>query len=114
MAPTRWIEFYRRREKRDTGAILRPRKTIFNNLTGAALRISDFFLVPGGRYLVIYSPRILPRILRGTISVLDLYTSADLIASVELPVEAKYHGWNVLTVRPTPDGLGLTIFLSNV
>ena len=116
MAPRRWIEFCRRLEKRDPndpGAVLRPRGTKYHLdvSIGTELQTCQFFIVPGGRYLVIYSPRISHG--SDSISVLDLRysSSADckLIASVEL--KAEYEGWITFTVQATPDGMGLSIFL---
>jgi hypothetical protein len=107
--PRRWIELCSAFEKQhlnDNGAILRPRATrIINNwLTTEVDHFSDFFIVPGGRYLVISSP--------AGISVLDLgYTSSSdckLIASIGPPVEGEYRD---IIVQATPDGMGLTIFL---
>jgi hypothetical protein len=66
---------------------------------------TDFVFVPGGRYLVCFSS--------DGISVLDLgYTSSadcKLIASVG--TEGRY---KPCKVQATPDGMGLTIFFSNV
>ena len=100
-----WIELCGAFEKQypnDPGAILCPRSTrIINDLltAGVNYHLSDFFIVPGGRYLVSSSS--------GGISVLDLgYTSSadcKLIASVALS-----HTW---TVQVASDGMGLLVFL---
>jgi hypothetical protein len=110
MAPRRWIELCRAFEKRhlnDPGAILHPRATrIINDsfATEVNYDTTDFFIVPGGRYLVSSSP--------DGISVLDLgYTSnADckLIASVR-----PRGGSDTCIVQATPDGMGLIIYSSN-
>jgi len=120
MAPRRWIELCRKLEKQhpnDPDAILRPRGTrFFDDSNGTALNHTSyrFFIVPGGRYLVRYLARYSP----GRISVLDLgYTSsADIkeIASFRLEAEYDLQWTTPLTVQATPDGMGLTIFLSNV
>ena len=114
-APHRWIELCGTLEKlyrNDPGATLRPRATrIINDSldTGFGIAITDFFIVPGGRYLVGPS--------HGGISILDLgctssaeSASADckLIASVEL-----VRGYKSSIVQATPDGMGLTIFVSS-
>ena len=110
MGPRRWIELCGAFEKQyldDLDAVLCPRATrIINDsfATDFDLVNSDFIFVPGGRYLVSFSP--------DGISVLDLgYTSSadcKLIASVEL--EGRYI---TCTVQATPDGMGLIIFSSN-
>ena len=110
MGPRRWIDLCGAFEKQhlsDPGATLCPRATrnINNSLaTEVDYIVSDFFIVPGGRYLVDCTP--------GNISVLDLgYTSSadcKLIASVELKV-----GYEICIVQATPDGMGLIIFLYN-
>jgi hypothetical protein len=70
MAPTKWIELcgaFEKRHLNDPGAILRPRTTrIINDtlINKFDIANTDFFIVPGGRYLVCSS-------LKG-ISVLDL------------------------------------------
>ena len=107
MGPRRWIELcsaFEKQDLNDNGIMLRPRTTrIINDLFSTETNhdITDFFIVPGGRYLVSSSP--------GSISVLDLgYTSSSgckLIASVEL--EGRYKDF---MVQATPDGTGLTIF----
>ena len=116
MAPTMWIEFCRRLDNKDRRAILRPPTTFFDNSIGTELPVRgcDFFLVPGGRYLVTYSTSVSP----GRISVYDLHSPSRLdcrlIASVDLPMGAAYEGWTSFTIRVTPDGMGLTIFLSDM
>jgi hypothetical protein len=61
-----------------------------------------------------YSPRLSP----GSISVLDLghapSAHCNLIASVGLEAEYDHWGPSPLTVRATPDGRGLLIFLSKM
>ena len=110
MRPRRWIELSAAFEKQhlnDPSAILCPRTTriIDASLVSEIDYVtSEFFLVPGGRYLVGTSPDV--------ISVFDLgYTSSaecKLIASVEL--EGKYKN---CIVQATSDGMGLIIFSSN-
>ena len=114
MGPRRWIELcggFKKQNLSDPGAILRPRTTrIINDLFKSAPMVkyisTEFFIVPGGRYAVSYSP--------DGISFLDLgYTStADckLIASVGPPEG----GSDTCIVQPTPDGMGLIILLSDV
>jgi hypothetical protein len=109
MAPRRWIELcgaFEEHHIKNTGAILRPKATrIINDLENYDDNI-EYFIVPGGRYLLSY--------LNDTsISLLDLgyASSADyctLIASVE--VEG---GFDACRAQATPDGMGLTIFSSN-
>jgi hypothetical protein len=108
-APRRWIELCRRLKEQDLnypGAILRQRATIANSNLNE-LRVCDFFLVPGGRYLVRYLP--------SSISVWDLrHTSGacNIIASAALATE--YDNWTPVTVHATPDGMGLSIFMFNL
>ena len=107
MGPRRWIELcsaFEKQDLNDNGIMLRPRTTrIINDLLATEVNhdITDFFIVPGGRYMVSSSPE--------SISVWDLgYTSSSdckLIASVELEVRYKN-----FMVQVTPDGMGLTIF----
>ena len=117
MGPRRWIELFGAFENRDfnePSAILCPRSTttIINDSFPTKVFYEDLdnlcFLVPGGRYLVNYSP--------GGISVLDLgYTSgADckLIASIGL--EDRYDVFSQLGVQASPDGDGLIIFIFSV
>ena len=97
MGPRRWIELcgaFEKHHLNDPGAILCPRSTrTINDLfpTEVDYNLSDFFIVPGGRYVVSSLP--------GGISVLDLgYTSSadcKLIASVALS-----HTWMV-QARPS-------------
>ena len=110
MGPRRWIELCSAYEKQilnNPASILYPRTTrIIDHLfaTEVDYETNDFFIVPGGRYLVKSSP--------DNISVLDLgYTSSadcKLIASVE-----PYGGCDVFVVHTTPDGMGLAIYSSN-
>ena len=108
--PRMWIELCGAYERLiEPGAILCPRSTrIINDLFPSEVDsyCTDFFIVPGGRYLVSSSAG-------SIISVLDLgYTSSSdckLIASVELPVKDVSYDFKV---QATPDGMGLTIFSS--
>jgi hypothetical protein len=106
MGPHRWIELCGAFEKDDSGSVLCPRAIRFINdsvTTDFNYFITDFFIVPGGRYLVGSS--------RYNIFVLDLgYTpSSDckLIASVGLEGLLR-----TSIVQATPNGMGLIIFLS--
>jgi hypothetical protein len=111
MGPRRWIELcgaYEKQHLNDPAAILCPRATrIINDCFPIEVdyEATDFFIVPGGRYLVSYSP--------DGISVLDLgYTSSadcKLIASVGPPEG----GYDICKVQATPDGMGLAIYSSN-
>ena len=115
MGPRRWIELCGALEKQqlnDPSATLCPRSTRIirvDELLATKIRFvtTEFFFVPGGRYLVGSSPH--------GISVLDLgYTSSSdckLIASV-----GPEGGSNITTcnVQATPDGMGLIILLSGV
>jgi hypothetical protein len=118
MGPHRWIELcgaFERRYLNDVGAILCPRSTrIIDDLfpTEVNRGNSIFFLVPGGRYLVVMNYS------NDGISVLDLgYTSessADykIIASVR--VDLKFIGaYGHFKVQATPDGMGLIIFTTS-
>ena len=112
MGPRRWIELCGAFEKQllnDPGAKICPRTT---RIIDDSLAIKDdhlsteFFIVPGGRYLV--------RCSHNDISVLDLgYTSSpdyNIIASVGPPEDAW--AWrDTFIVQATPDGMGLIIFL---
>ena len=116
-APHRWIELCNAFEKQhlnDLGEVTprAARNIDLNSLIGAPKidhnhRHTQLFLVPGGRYLVTSS--------RNSISVLDLgCTSLEnaaecckLIASVGLRAYDR-----ICIVQATPDGMGLTIFLS--
>ena len=112
MAPRRWIELcgeFEKRNFKDPEAIMYPRVTrIINDsfTTEVDYFTTDFFVVPGGRYLVSSSP--------DGILVLDLgYTSSadcKLIASVG-PGEVGSNSFKCL-VQATPDGTGLVIFFS--
>ena len=113
MGPRRWIELcgaYERQHLKDPCAMLCPRSTRIINDLFPTETSTQFFLVPGGRYLVRLAP--------GIIFVLDLgYASSDdsdikLIASVEVDGTyngAEYRDWDFM-VQATPDGMGLTIF----
>jgi hypothetical protein len=106
MGPHRWTELcgpFENQDLNDHGVILRPRSTrIINALFPTVVDNDfDFFIVPGGRYLV--------RSSQECVSVLDLgfASSSDckLIASVELPLD----GVNTdIQVQTTSDGMGLT------
>ena len=113
MGPCRWIELCSTLEEQDldnNGVILRPRSTrIINDSFPTEVDFDNnlHFLVPGGRYLVSYTP--------GSISVLDLgyasSTNCKLIATVGL--ENGYDIWSQFKVQATLDDIGLIIFLSN-
>ena len=65
---------------------------------------TDFFIIPGGRYLVCSSPT--------NIAVLDLgYTSSADCKLVDSTVPEG--GNNDFIVHTTPDGMGLIIYSSN-
>ena len=110
MRPRRWIELCSAFEKQDlydNGVMLRPRATRNINdlfVTKVDHYTTDFFIVPGGRYLVSFTPDV-------SISVMDLgYTSSSdckLISSVGL--EGGFL-LNDFIVQATPDGMGLAIF----
>ena len=112
MAPRRWIELcgaFEKQHLNDPGAILCPRATrnIDDSLASKADYVdTEFFIVPGGRYLVDFSST-------GGISILDLgYTSSvdcKLIASV-----GREGGSDSCMVQATPDGMGLIIFSPNM
>ena len=106
MEPRRWIELcvaFEKQHPNGPSEKLCPRTSRSINDSLATEVISDFFIVPGGRYLVGSS-------LDG-IFVLDLgYTSSSdckLIASVGLE-----GGSDTCMVQVTPDGMGLVIFSS--
>ena len=109
MRPRRWIELcsvYEKQILNDPAGILRPRSTrIIDHLfaTEVDYEASTFFLVPGGRYLVIHSDNIF---------VLDLgYTStADCKLIASASAESVCDNFIVHT---TPDGMGLAIYSSN-
>lgn len=116
LAPRRWINFCRRLEQQ----VLNPRSTLHPRV----MRYHDvqnsngtgpLFIVPGGRYLVKYSFSESPES-PGSISVIDLgydsVSDCNLVASVRL--EANYDPWTQFTVLATPDGNGLSIFLSSM
>ena len=112
MGPRRWIELCGEFEKQyrndPENATLRPPRTtrIINKSFATKVDYSntDFYIVPGGRYLVRSSPK--------ELSVLDLgYTSSaacKLIASARLKGESSK-----CLVQTTPDGMGLAILLYN-
>jgi hypothetical protein len=112
MAPRRWIELcgaFEKQHSDDPGAIICPQATRFVDDSIATefkfnYVTTDFFIVPGGRYLVGSS--------RDGISVLDLgYTSSSdckLIDSVGMEGILK-----ICIVQATSDGMGLIIYLSN-
>ena len=108
MGPRRWIELcgaYERQHLKDPSAILCPRSTRIIDDLFPTEKMTRFFLVPGGRYLVRLAP--------GGISVLDLgYASSGdckLIASVGVDYSAIYPDGD-FKVQATPDGMGLSIF----
>ena len=109
MGPRRWIELcgaFEKQHLNDPHAILRPRsiKIINDSLPTEVdyYKNTEFFFVPGGRFMVSHS--------RDRISVSDLgYTSSadcKLIASVGVGLEGEI-SWHVQT---TPDGMGLIIY----
>ena len=110
MGPRRWIELcfaFEKQHLNDPYTMLRPRTTrIINDSFATEVNhvTTEFFIVPGGRYLVSSSP--------DGISVLDLgYTSnadCEIIASVGLE-----GGYKTCIVQATPDGMGLIILSSN-
>ena len=110
MGPRRWIELCSAYEKQilnDPVAILSPRTTrIIDHLFATELdyEYSNFFMIPGGRYLVSSS--------LDNLFVLDLgYTSSadcKIIASV-----VPEGGPGDFIVHTTPDGMGLAIYWSN-
>ena len=98
---------YKKQHLNDLATMLRPGATkIIDDLFATEPRYAatDFFIVPGGRYLV--------SSLSDNISVLHLgyNSSADfkLIASV-----GPEGGTYTCIVQFTPDGMGLAIFSSN-
>ena len=104
MGPLMWIKLcgaYEKHHLNHPGAILCPRSTRILN----KYRHGQFFLVPGGRYLV--------RLTSVDISVLDLgYTSRSnckIIASVGIN-RTFSGGPDFFRVQTTPDGMGLIIF----
>ena len=111
MGPRMWIELcgaYEKQRLNDPDAKLCPRSTrIINDPFPTQIESGspEIFIVPGGRYTVISSPK-------SIISVLDLgYTSSSdckLIASVGLPANHRWSN-NHLMVQATLDGVGLTI-----
>jgi hypothetical protein len=109
MRPRRWIELCGAHEKLhpNVAGVLRPQTIrIINDSFATKVNYAntDFYIVPGGRYLVKSSPH--------DLSVLDLgYTSSadcKLIASVRLEGESI-----TCLVQATPDGMGLVILLYN-
>ena len=101
MGPHRWIQlFYASQRQHSNGfsETLQPRK-IRDFEDGDK---SNFYIVPGGRYMVIASD---------TLSVWDLgYISTvdcELVASVELDDYCYF-----LEVQATPDGMGLVILIA--
>ena len=109
MAPRRWIELCGAFEKQHRNDPLRPRATRMINVR-ISNAMSDIFIVPGGRYLVTPSPR-------NSVSVLDLgCTSSAESASVDCKLIASVkvgHKYDTCKVQATPDGMGLTIYLSS-
>ena len=114
MGPRRWINLCGAYEKRhlnnpdsDEFEILCPRSTRTINEFPTET-YTQFFFVPGGRYLV--------RLTHVGISVLDLgYTTSasancKLIASVGVDRRTYHGGYAYFKVQATPNGMGLTIF----
>jgi hypothetical protein len=110
MGPRRWIELcgaFEKEHLNDPGAIMYPRTTRnINDLLIAEVDYptTEFFIVPGGRYLVGDTP--------GSISVFDLgyNSSADCKQIASVTLEGYYKSCKVQT---TPDGMGLIILASN-
>ena len=115
MAPRRWINlcgaFKRPKSRNHLGEILRPRATrIIDGAFATELNYDsiEFFIVPGGRYLLSYSPDI--------IFVLDLgYTSSPSAECKPIASVKPKGGCDIRSCKAqaTPDGMGLTIFTSN-
>ena len=117
-APHRWVELCnvsKKQHPNDFSSLpLRAGRNIDLNALTATLNLkahihhTKLYLVPGGRYLVASSLKVL--------FVLDLgcfkCESADckLIASVELVKDCYFH--RSCVVQATRDGMGLIIFLS--
>ena len=115
MAPRRWIGLCGAFDKphlKDPEAMLCPRATRIVNKDSLATKLhffpTDFFIVPGGRYLVSFSGK--------GIVVLDLgYTSSADCKIIASTGEAGPNNLNVkclVQVQATPDGTGLVIFRS--
>jgi hypothetical protein len=109
MGPRRWIELcgaFEKQNHNDPGATLCPRATrITNDCFPIEIdyEATDFFIVPGGRYLVGSSP--------DGISVFDLGYSSS--ADCKLIASVGSEGGSdtcMFQVQATPDGMGLTIF----
>ena len=105
MGPRRWIQLcgaFNKHRHNNPDARLWPRASRIINYSSAT-EVNDLFIVPGGRYLLSFSP--------DSITVWDLwYTSSanyKIIASVE--PEGRC---GPCIVQPTPDGTGLTILSS--
>ena len=105
--PRRWIELcgaFETQVLNDPDAILRPRSTrIINDSLATGVNYyedTQFFMVPGGRYVVNYSLH--------CISVFDLgYADCKQIASVGLEGGSDY--CRLHPIQATPDGMGLVI-----
>ena len=112
MAPRRWIELCGAFEKQCRNDPLRPRATRVINASLVTRFSIDSFIVPGGRYLVAPSTHTSNRF-----SVLDLgCTSSAESASVDCKLIASVkvgHKYDTCKVQATPDGMGLTIYLSS-
>ena len=109
IAPHRWIELsgaVKKQQSDDPGAILCPRTTrIIRDL--AMLSMPYFFLVPGGRYLVVAA--------NNSLLVWDLgyvsNTYCTLIASDEVGLKGGAHFPPICMVQATQDGMGLIILV---
>ena len=115
IAPHRWVELcnaFKKKHLNDFGALppRAARNINLNALIGTPKTDNaktDFFIVPGGRYLVSSS--------RIGISVLDLgCTSSAESADCKLIASVRLKGYDrTCIVQATPDGVGLMIFSSN-
>ena len=107
MAPHRWIELccaFEKQHHGDADAILKFRatRTIKDSFPQAEVdfRSTTIFIVPGGRYLVTYSP--------DDIFILDLGFTSN--ADCKLIASARGGGFDTCVVQATPDGMGLAIY----
>ena len=118
-APHRWVELCnvsKKQHPNDFSSLpLRAGRNIDLNALTATLNLkahihhTKLYLVPGGRYLVASSPKVLFVLDLGCTSSAE---SADckLIASVELVKDGYFY--RTCTVQATRDGAGLIIFSS--
>jgi hypothetical protein len=108
IAPHRWIQLFKKQHPGDPGpgAILYPRTT--RTIRDLAMQgLSNLFLVPGGRYLVVPTHN---RLLVWDLGYVS-NTYCTIIASVGLPVERVISEWPCM-VQATPDDTGLIILVS--